>query len=170
MLLALALLTVVSARAAAQDAAELADAVAREIRGCAALTIFDHVDARLDAGTIVLSGGVTARSKRDEIERRVRGTRGVASVRNHIRVLPASVADDELRQRISKAIYNNPSFWTYAAMAHPPIHIIVEDGRVTLAGFVHNDVDRAIAGSLAARSGARSVTNDLSTVPTASRM
>ena len=48
-------------------------------------------------------------------------------------------------------------------MANPPIHIIVEHGRVTLTGVVQSEVDRMLARSLATQFGALSVTNDLKT-------
>ena len=78
-------------------------------------------------------------------------------------MLPVSIFDDELRFRIARAIYGNPSFWHYAAMANPPIHIVVENGNVTLTGVVNSNVERALARSLAVGFGAFSVTNDLKT-------
>ena len=57
--------------------------------------------------------------------------------------------DDELRVRIARAIYGSPHFRGYGSMVNPPIHIIVEHGRVTLEGVVNNNVDRMIARSIA---------------------
>ena len=82
---------------------------------------------------------------------------------NDIGVLPVSPFDDELRYRIARAIYSNASFWHYAAMANPPIHIVVENGRVTLTGVVNSNVERMLARSLATTFGAFSVKNDLKT-------
>ena len=48
-------------------------------------------------------------------------------------------------------------------MANPPIHIIVENSRVTLTGVVNSEVERALARSLATQFGALSVTNNLKT-------
>ena len=101
--------------------------------------------------------------KRSEIEKRIARIDGVREVRNTIGVLPVSPFDEELRYKISRAIYGNPSFWTYAAMANPPIHIIVENGRVTLTGIVNSGVDRMLASSLATGFGEFSVTNALRT-------
>ena len=100
---------------------------------------------------------------REAIEQRVAKIAGVRSVDNRIDVLPVSSFDDELRYRVARAIYGNPSFWTYAIMASPPIHIVVEHSRVTLTGVVNNAVERAQARSLATQFGALSVTNDLKT-------
>jgi hyperosmotically inducible protein len=84
-------------------------------------------------------------------------------VLNRIEVLPVSTFDDDLRRRIARAIYGNPSFWNYAAMANPPIHIIVERGRVTLTGIVNSNVERMLARSLATGWGELSVSNELRT-------
>jgi osmotically-inducible protein OsmY len=78
-------------------------------------------------------------------------------------VLPVVPEDDDLRRRVAKAIYGNPSFWTYAAMASPPIHIIVERGHVTLKGTVGTQVERSMARSLATGLGERSISNELTT-------
>jgi len=88
---------------------------------------------------------------------------GVRQVNNEIAVLPVSQFDDELRLRIARAIYGNSNFWTYGAMVNPPIHIIVENGRVTLEGVVNSNVDRMLARSIASSFGAFSVTNNLKT-------
>ena len=88
---------------------------------------------------------------------------GVQQVVNHLEVLPVSTFDDELRYRIARSIYRNSNFWNYAIMANPPIHIIVEHGRVTLTGVVQSNVDRMLARSLATQFGAMSVKNELKT-------
>jgi hyperosmotically inducible protein len=88
---------------------------------------------------------------------------GVREVRNAIADLPVSQFDDELRFRIARAIYGNSNFWNYAIMPNPPIHIVVEHGRVTLTGVVGSNLDRMLARSLASQFGAFSVTTDLKT-------
>lgn len=126
-------------------------------------TIFDDVNVRLDNGRAVLTGAVTMPFKKDDIGRLVGKVQGVSSVDNRLSVLPVSPFDDELRARIARAIYGNTAFWHYAAMANPPIHIVVENGRVTLTGVVLNNVERMLARSLATTFGAFSVKNDLKT-------
>jgi osmotically-inducible protein OsmY len=126
-------------------------------------TIFDDINANVKDGAVTLTGRVTMPYKRDEIGKRVAAIDGVRTVRNDIEVLPVSQFDDELRHRIARSIYGNSNFWNYAAMPNPPIHIVVEHGRVTLTGVVTSDVDRMLAHSLAAQFGAFSVTNALRT-------
>jgi hyperosmotically inducible periplasmic protein len=126
-------------------------------------TIFDDVNASVKDGVVTLTGRVTMPYKRDDIERRIADLEGVREVRNGIEALPVSQFDDELRYRIARSIYNHSNFWSYATMVNPPIHILVEHGRVTLTGVVQSDVDRMLARSLATQFGALSVTNALKT-------
>ncbi|CAN5892114.1 hypothetical protein BH24ACI4_BH24ACI4_10180 [soil metagenome] len=141
----------------------LAGAIAATLRNDRRLTIFDQVNGHVDGATVVLTGKVTSPEKRLEIQQRVATLAGVAGIRNHVTVLPTSRFDDDLRYRISRAIYGHPSFWTYAAMPHPPIHIIVENGHVTLTGIVNSRVERAMARSLASGYGEFSIVNELRT-------
>jgi osmotically-inducible protein OsmY len=126
-------------------------------------TIFDDVSASVKDGVVTLTGKVTMPYKRDDIEKRVSKIDGVKSVRDNLTVLPVSTFDDELRIKIARSIYNNANFWNYAIMPNPPIHIVVENGRVTLTGVVNSNVDRMLARSLASQFGAFAVTNDLKT-------
>ena len=126
-------------------------------------TVFDDVSASVKDGVVTLTGKVTMPYKRSDIEKRVAKVNGVVSVRDQISVLPVSQFDDELRYRIARSIYGNSNFWNYAIMANPPIHIVVERGRVTLTGVVATEVDRMLARSLATQFGALSVTNALKT-------
>ena len=159
------LLLALPGTALAQDRRDvrLADDIGRTILEYTRLTIFDNIDARVENGVVTLEGKVTMPFKRDDIEKRITRVDGVRSVRNDIEVLPVSPFDDELRYRVARAIYGNASFWTYASMANPPIHIIVERGHVTLAGVVNSNVERMLARSLATGLGELSVTNALKT-------
>ena len=161
----LALLVTMTAGAFAQDQRDvrLAEDIGRSITGYTRLTIFDDINATVENGMVVLTGKVTMPFKKDDLEKRIGKIDGVRGLRNDIGVLPVSQFDDDLRRRVSRAIYTNPSFWNYAAMANPPIHIIVEGGHVTLAGVVNSNVERMLARSLATGLGELSVTNALKT-------
>ena len=160
-----ALLVSLTSAAFAQDRRDvrLAEDIGRSITSYTRLTIFDDINATVENGTVVLSGKVTMPYKKTDMEKRITKVDGVRGVRNDIGVLPVSQFDDQLRYRVSRAIYGNPSFWNYAAMANPPIHIIVEGGHVTLAGVVNSNVERMLARSLATGLGELSVTNALKT-------
>jgi hyperosmotically inducible protein len=126
-------------------------------------TIFDSVMAQVDQGVVTLSGKVTMPYKRQDIERRVAKVDGVRTVRDQITVLPVSQFDDQLRWGIARAIYGNPAFIGYGSMVNPPIHVIVEHGRVTLEGVVRSNVDRMVARSIASSFTSFGLTNDLKT-------
>jgi hyperosmotically inducible protein len=152
-----------TAAAQARKSLQVFNDVSKQVQRYAYFTIFDDVSASIDGGVVTLTGRVTMPFKRQEIEKRVARVEGVTSVANQIRVLPVSTFDDGLRYRIARAIYGNPSFWHYASMSNPPIHIIVERGRVTLTGVVQDEVERMQVRSLAAGFNAFSVTSELKT-------
>ena len=133
------------------------------MRSYPSFTIFDDVDVDVNDGVVTLSGHVTMAHKRADIETRVQRVSGVQGVHNGIKVLPASKPDSDLRYRVARAIYGDPRFFHYASMANPPIHIVVENGRVTLTGVVASEVERVLARSLASGHGAFSVTSELRT-------
>jgi hyperosmotically inducible protein len=160
---ACALLAAVPAAAQDRHDARLARLITDEIRHYGRLTIFDDVNGQVENGIVTLTGRVTMPYKKNDLEKRVQKIDGVRELRSDVRVLPASITDDELRYRIARAIYGNPSFWNYAAMANPPIHIIVEHGRVTLTGVVNSNGERMLARSLATGNGELSVSNELRT-------
>ncbi len=137
--------------------------VSRQVLRYPRFTIFDNIQAQVDGGVVTLSGKVTMPCKREDIARRVANIEGVHKVRNEVTVLPVSLFDEELRLRIARAIYGNPHFWTYGTMVNPPVHIMVENGHVTLEGVVNSNIDRMLAWSIASRFNAFSVTNELKT-------
>jgi len=159
---ALVLLGATVATAQPKDFQVLKD-VAAKVDSYTQFTIFDDVSASVKDGVVTLTGKVTMPYKRDDIEKRVGKLAGVQSVVDKIEVLPVSQFDDELRYRIARSIYGHSNFWNYAIMPNPPIHIVVERGRVTLTGVVNSNIDRVLARSLATQFGAFSVTNDLKT-------
>lgn len=142
---------------------QVANDIVSSVNRYANFTIFDDVNIDVRDGMVTLDGKVTMPYKRDDIAKRVAKIDGVKSVENRIGVLPASQWDDQLRYQIARSIYGNSSFWNYAIMPNPPIHIIVEHGRVTLTGVVQSNVERMLARSLATNFLSFSVTNSLKT-------
>ena len=142
---------------------QIAKDIATSVQRYTQFTIFDDIGANVKDGVVTLTGKVTMPFKRDDLEKRVAKIDGVRTVSDQIAVLPVSQFDDELRYRIARSIFNNSNFWTYAIMPNPPLHIVVEHGRVTLTGVVQSEVDRMLARSLATQFGALSVTNALKT-------
>ena len=155
-------LALAPARASAQASdAHIVALVSDSLRGYTHLSIFDDVTVAVTGRSVTLTGRVTLPYKRDDIGTRVSKIDGVRAVVNEIGVLPVSATDQKLRVLLARAIYGHPSFWQYASMANPPIHIVVERGRVTLTGRVNSEVERMLAYSLAQVDGALSVANQL---------
>lgn len=125
-------------------------------------SVFDNLSFRVDGKTVVLMGEVTRPTLKDSAERVVRRIEGVERVENLIRVLPLSKFDDEIRVAAFRAIYGSAALNRYALQAIPPIHIIVENGRITLEGVVANETERDLAYMKALGvPGVFSVTNNL---------
>jgi hyperosmotically inducible protein len=100
--------------------------------------------------------------KAEEMEKKAAEVPGVKEVSNRIEVLPASMNDDQLRKALAEAIYRDATFSGYSVQPDPPIHIVVEGGRVTLTGVVRNEIERRKAEQIARSTfGVLSVENRL---------
>jgi hyperosmotically inducible protein len=100
---------------------------------------------------------------KSDAENAVKRIEGVGQVVNEIKVLPPSPMDDQLRRAVFRAIYGQGQLATrYAYQAVPSIHILVDNGHVTLTGVVDNEMDKNIAGIQAKQvPNVFSVQNDL---------
>ena len=105
---------------------------------------------------------MTRPTLKSDAENVVKKIEGVEKVKNEIEVLPLSPADDRIRRAEYRAIYGDTVLNRYALQAVPPIHIIVRNGNVTLAGVVATEADKNVAGIRAnGVSGVFGVTNNL---------
>jgi len=148
--------------AGAENDRSIAEEVARNIRQYVFYSIYDDVNVAVNAGIVSLTGRVTAPHYANELAEVASRVPGVKEVRNEITALPASIHDDQLRYSIASQIYRDPMFWKYAIQPDPPIHVIVENGRVTLTGVVDSEVARRKAEAIARSTfGAFSVDNNL---------
>lgn len=108
-------------------------------------SVFDNLAFQINGDKVTLYGQVTRPVLKSDAEAAVKSLEGVATVANHIEVLPASPMDYQLRRAVFRAIYGYPALQRYAIMAVPPIHIIVKNGNVTLEGVVDNVSDKNLA-------------------------
>jgi hyperosmotically inducible periplasmic protein len=131
--------------APATDAA-LQQRVGHEIRMYPRYTIWDDISYRVHNGQVELFGAVNQPFKKSDIEHIVRDIPGVTSVADEIKVLPLSPTDDRLRLQVARAIYSDPVLSRYGMQAVGPIHVIVENGHVTLTGVVNNEMEKNVAG------------------------
>jgi hyperosmotically inducible protein len=124
--------------------------------------VFDNINYEFDGDTATLSGQVVRPITRSDAARRVAKIKGVERVVNNIEVLPLSSFDNSIRVRAYNSIFRTASLYRYALGVNPSIHIVVDNGKITLEGIVDNGTDRDLA-YIAANgvSGAFSVTNNL---------
>jgi hyperosmotically inducible protein len=122
--------------------------IRHELNGLPNTTIWDWIEAEaLPDGSVVLRGEVMRPSTKDDAAFRVRRIESIQNVINEIHVLPLSTFDNEIRMAVYRSLFNrNSTLAGYSLGANPTIHIIVENGRVTLKGVVANAMDRQIAG------------------------
>lgn len=147
--------------------------------------VFDSLRFGIKGQTIVLQGYASRPILKSDAEHAVKDIPGVSSVENRIQVLPNSPNDDRIRIEVYRRIYGQPALRRYTgspvgfgrfpsvALAaggitqDPPrgyhaIHIIVDNGNVTLKGVVDNESDASIANIQAnSAPGVFSVDNDL---------
>jgi hyperosmotically inducible protein len=132
---------------------EVAAKAAHEIRLYPRYTIWDNISVRVNAGNLELMGQVSQPFKKADLQRIMQRVPGVTSLTNELEVLPVSFNDDNLRIRVARAIYRDPTLSRYAIQAVPPIHIIVKNGHVTLEGVVNSELEKEVAYMRASSAG-----------------
>jgi hyperosmotically inducible protein len=110
-------------------------------------SVFDWLQAEVKTdGTVTLLGQVVRPTLKDDAEKSVKKLEAAMNVINNIEVLPLSPMDSQLRLALYRQIYNlETPLFRYATWASPPIHIIVNNGRVALKGIVANQSDSQLA-------------------------
>ena len=113
-------------------------------------------------GTVTLLGEASRPTLKSDAEKAVKEIEGVERVDNQIKVLPVSPNDDRIRRATYRKIFGHDVLWQYQFRAVPPIHIVVENGHVTLEGVVARPMEKQVAGVQAnSVSGVFSVQNNL---------
>lgn len=126
--------------------------------------VFDWLEGTVGPnGVVTLRGWVVRPTTKSDAEARVKEVEGVTRLNSEIKVLPLSPNDDRIRRAVYFALFGNDSpLFRYALGANPTIHIIVENGRVTLKGTVSSAADRNMANVKARGvSGVFEVRNEL---------
>lgn len=136
-----------SALASEQGIARIQKQVAHELNMLPYANVFDYMNFTVDEnGTVTLSGEVTNPTLKSDAGRVVKHVEGVERVENQIKVLPVSFYDARLREQLYRSIFGYPGMERYAMGANVPIRIVVDNGHVTLVGFVNSQADKNIAG------------------------
>lgn len=133
--------------------AGIAKKLTHEIRMYPRYSIFDNVSFLVDEGRVELLGEVSEPYKKADLGRIAQRVPGVTSLSNELKVLPPSFMDNRLRIEVAHAIYRDPMLSRYAIEPVPSIHIIVDNGHVTLEGVVSTSMEKNVAGLRAAGAG-----------------
>jgi osmotically-inducible protein OsmY len=173
-----------------EDTTRIVHEVQKKLGGLVNYSVFDWITFGVHGKTLVLKGFASRPTLKDDAANAVKNIAGIAKVENEIQVLPLSNFDDRIRAQVYNRIFTQPALRKYNAnqgslaramgpggrsfgmMAggitqNPPIgyhaiHIIVNNGHVTLYGVVLNQSDASIAYIQAnGASGVFSVDNDL---------
>ena len=124
--------------------------------------VFDNLAFKVDGDTVTLYGQVVRPTTRSDAAARVSRIAGVDRVVNNIEVLPLSSFDNAIRARTYRVVFSRGGLYRYAMGANPSIHIVVDNGHVTLEGVVSNKMDSQLAYMAASGvPGVFSVTNNL---------
>ena len=129
-------------------------------------SIFDDLSFSLNGTVVTLQGACPPDPPWDiksDAAAAAKSVKGVTQVINNIKLLPLSPMDWQIRRAVAKAIYGNSDIgMRYGAQALPSIHIIVDNGHVTLKGVVDNQMDDTMIRMSANRvPDVFSVTDDL---------
>ena len=174
-----------------EDGMRIVNEVRKRLASLNNYAVFDWITFGFKGKTLVLNGFASRPTLKDDAGRAVKDIPGIAGVDNEIKVLPLSPNDDRIRAAVYNRIYTQAALRKYNAnqgslgqalgpggrsfgmMAggitnNPPtgyhaIHIIVNNGHVTLYGVVLNKSDASTSPSCrpTPRPGAFSVDNDL---------
>jgi hyperosmotically inducible protein len=130
------------------------------------LSIFDNLSYSVNGSEVTLYGQVVNPTLKIDANNAVKHIEGVTKVNDNIEVLPLSPFDNGIRRAEYRAIFRQPALQRYALGTLPPIHIIVENGHVTLEGVVDSQGDKDLAGLQAnGVPNVFSVTNNLKVEP-----
>jgi hyperosmotically inducible periplasmic protein len=124
--------------------------------------VFDILGYSVNGTRVTLTGQVLNPATKIDAVGMVKHIEGVTGVVDNIQLLPLSSMDMGIRRAEYRAIFSYSDLYRYAMGVNPSIHILVDNGHVTLIGYVDNETDSRMAYMRAnSVPGVFSVTNDL---------
>ena len=144
---------------------ELLDKVVEMVKKNVFYSIYDWVTIGVTNGVVTLSGWVYEPWHKPLFLHQVQKVPGITEIQNNIQVLPVSLYDDQIRRQAARIIYDSDDFEPYSNIMNPPVHIIVDQGKVTLEGFVTSQYQKDLADNLiTVNTNALQVMNNLQVV------
>ena len=127
------------------EEAQLARKIRHDLLILPYYSIFTDLAFQLNGSEVTLEGACPPEPPwdiRSDAENTVKRIPGVTKVVNQIKLLPLSDMDWQIRRAEARAIYGDSEIgMRYGYQALPSIHIIVDNGHVTLEGVVDNQFD-----------------------------
>ena len=112
--------------------------------------VFDFIQFKVDGSVVYLYGKVRQPITKSDTRRSIERIKGVTDVVDNIEVLPLSNFDDQIRRGIVRAFdQRGGSLYRYIQGLNPSMRIIVQNGHVSLEGYVSNRGDANLANILA---------------------
>jgi len=131
-----------------ENESELAKKIRHELLMLPYYSVFTDLAFQVNGTEVTLVGACPPDPPwniKSDAENVVKRIPGVTKVTNNIKLLPLSNMDWQIRRATARAIYGDPSIgMRYGYQALPSIHIIVDNGHVTLEGVVDNQMDDTI--------------------------
>lgn len=112
------------------------------IQGFAFYGVYDYVTGEVSDGTVILKGWTHEQWIADLLEKKLSKIEGVKNIDNQIQ--PAAGSDD-LARRAVRAIYTDGMFEKYSFSSNPPVHVVVINNQIILAGKVATATERTRA-------------------------
>jgi osmotically-inducible protein OsmY len=146
--------------AADSSSRSIDEQIYRKLKG-ADQTVFDHITWQVNGNTVTLSGKAYSLGIINRAKAIVKDIPSITEVVNNIEQLPPSTMDDRIRREALIEIQQRgPS--QYFGYPNPDVHLIVENGRITLEGYVARKSDSDLLNILSnGISGVFKVTNNL---------
>lgn len=125
---------------------------------------FAKVNVSVQNGTVTLTGCVDVYDTKEQADRKAHRIKGVAAVRDELQVAGPDVPDQELQEKLLKAIEHDRV--GYGKTPFNSISVAVHNGVVTLGGFAWGPVDADSAVAVAANTkGVKDVINEIQVDP-----
>jgi osmotically-inducible protein OsmY len=123
--------------------------------------VFDSIEVGVQGGVVALRGSVYQPWRKDDLEMSIAKVSGIKALDSEIRVQGIGGFDESLRRQLVRQIYGSQNFIQYANWPNPPIRIIVENGKVTLTGYVRSQVEQTLLTHIARQTLAFGVDNQV---------
>ena len=137
----------------------LAAAVLKRVENHVFYTVFDWLTVGAKNGVVTLHGWVDNPWEVGQYESEAARVPGVKRIVNELK---REISFGYLRYRVARLIYDDPFFWQYSMELNPPIHVIVNNDKVILEGYVNSMGERGyLSSQVRFRTDAISVVNNL---------